>query len=264
MALSRTRGFFVAGCVLLTALALIGMASGDQVIGTNTVLDGNSNDFYIALQPGTGGVFGDALGGGDFVGLQPDTVTLFGDGETTGGAISFILDFDISGSLGPGQVVDEETATLWLRFDDIDFKADVYGTTAVLLEMLDLTFLPDAGAVPGAVDLTIDATNYGLYSNGVFVETDNEYVMYNLHLRDDLGLGAADFAGINDDGKFAMLFEFSSLLEHTRSSFFGGDSFTNTPEGMRSKVYFEAVPEPGGFMLLGSGILLLLRRRKRS
>lgn len=264
MTLSPTRWSFAAGLALLAALGLAGTAAGDQVIGTNTVLDANSNTFYIALQPATSGELGDPLGGGDFVGLQPDTVTLYGDGETTSGDVWFILDFDISALLGPGQVVDENTATLELELRDIDFKADVYAPVAVLLESLELTFLPDVAAVPGPVDLMIDETNYGLYATGGFVETDNAFVTYSLHLRDDLGLDAADFAGINDDGKFGMVLDFSSLLEHTRSNCCG-DRLRNTSEGVWNSFQFNAIPEPGSLVLLGSGgAVLLLRRRKRS
>jgi len=264
MTISTTKGLVAAGIVALAALGLAGTAVGDLVLGTNTVLDANSHEFYIPLQPATSGKLGDPLGGGDYVGLQPDTVTLYADGETTSGDVWFILDFDISASLGPGEVVNPDTATLWLAFRDIDFKADVYGSTAVLLESLELTYLPDASAVPGPVDLAIDDTNYGNYATGGFVETDNEFVTYSIHLRDDLGLDAADFAGINDDGQFAILFEFTSLLEHTRSSCYG-DRLTNTDEQAWGKVKFCAIPEPGSLALLGAGgAVLLLRRRKHS
>jgi hypothetical protein len=254
----------------MTAVSILGLtltAGADTVIGTNSVLDAHGGNFYIPLKSSTSGTLGDSIPGppsGDHVGLQSDSVTLYNNNETSSGFVSFVLSFDLSGALGPGEEVCCDSLDLTLVFDDIDFKPYNEGWFN-FRELLEITFLRDATDAPGAADLVLDSTNYGLYADGGFVETNNQMVTYHLNLADDLGMTAEDCADINADGEFGLFFKFSTQLVHLRNSCCCGDKICNTIEGMSNSLEFCTVPEPStaaGLMFGFSTLMLLLKRRK--
>ena len=255
---------FVLVVATASILGLTLAANAADVIGTNAVLDANGGDLYIPLKPSTSGNLGDSIPGppaGDMVGLQSDSLTLYSDHATSSGFVSFVLSFDLSGELQPGEVMCCDTEALVLEFEDIDFKPYDIGWFN-FRETLELTLLRDAGDVPGPVDLTIDDTNYGLYCGG-FVETNNQTVTYTLGLKNDLGLTAADCQDINEDKEFGLLVTFRTQIEHLRANCCG-DTIRNTPEALANSFSVCAIPEPATFLIALAGVLLAIMRKRKS
>jgi len=249
------RVLLVAG---LIAMAWAGDATANPAPGTNDDLlpDGR---IYIPLQPTYSGVLGDPLGGGKYVGLQSDTVLLTALHPVSVGSVLFELVFDVSSEIGAGESVDPATAVLLLNFTDLDFKPS--GTSALVLrETLTISFRADAGGPTSGTTLTLDETNYGFYSGGVFGETNNATVAYEISLADDLHILQADFDNISADHEFALLVAMGAQAARIGST---GVSVTNSSENIANSFLFAAVPEPGTMILLavGGGLLAVRRRR---
>ncbi|MCK4602749.1 MAG: hypothetical protein KAU28_09800, partial [Phycisphaerae bacterium] len=190
---------------LSIAVAVLWLATpvfGASITGTNPVLTASGGSLFIPLTPAASGTL--ATGG---PGWSSDSATVSGVGGTSSGFVSFVLSFDLSSELGPGEIVEPITSNLVLTFDDMDFKPDPIGPT-LLQEIMALTFLRDATDAPGAVDLVMNNLNYGLYRPDGFGETDNTTVSYLLNMLLDLGLSNADFDDMNADKEFGLYVTF--------------------------------------------------------
>jgi len=233
------------------------------IVGTNSVLDDNGGSLYIPFSRGASGTLGD----GGAVGLTSDRVRLRRKGATSGGYVSFVLDFDLSPELPGGWQIEQDSAEILLTLCDFDFAPDVYRRRWVLRETLEATFLTDADDTPNhAPDVVLNATNYESYAVGESrqVVTDNRTVTYRLKLKDDLGVTADQFAAIAADREFALFITLHAKVEHTRRSFFCGDRICNTPEQLSASFQFEAVPEPATLATLTAGALILAAHRRRT
>jgi len=237
---------------LLTAVP----ATGAVVFGTNAILDGNGGELYIPFSPAASGVLGD----GGTVGLVSDSVTL-SDSGSSAGFVKFLLTFNLSSALGPGETVDPNTAVLQIDLFDIDFIPDVY-SSMTLTEMFSVSYLADAGDTPPvAFDLTLNEGNYGNYRPDGFGATSNVGATYYLSLKDDLLVTAAEFDNLNADKEFALWIQFDLTIEHTGA---GTNTYINSSEQFDSgNIAFVAAPEPATLVLLAVGACGVLLRRRR-
>jgi len=252
----------IALCAAVATLAVVGTGSASAMpaVGTNDVLDNvTGGDLFIPLQNDDSGVLGDLIDGGpERVGVQADTVCLSALNPTSSGYVTFELVFDITADLGAFPNMDRNTTRLLLTFDDIDFKTDVY-SNYTLNEILTLEFRADPGGPASGVPLTIDESNYHVYSGmAPGHETDNVQVTYEISLKNDLGITEADFLDMEADKDFALLVRFDSQLELT-SGFLACP--TNSAEAIGNRFTLVGVPEPTSVALLTAGALALIRRR---
>ena len=239
------RALLSVGVVVVVVTIVLGDSAGAAlVVGANPILDNPANDFYIPLQPATSGTLGDPLGGGDYVGLQSDAVSLGWGQITTGGQVDFLLSFDLN-----GMVASLNGSALVLTFDDIDFKP-VVSSAWDFREELEVSY-------PSKAPLVLDSSNYGKYTTG-FVQTNNTTVSYTISMN-SLGITQADMDEINQNDRFDLEMEFSSILTKKQ---YGPGCMTNTPEDIGGKVTFAVVPEPITPAVLGLGSLALTRRRR--
>jgi len=239
------------------AVAVLGPSApvaADVITGENADLDAAGGVFYIPFLLGSSGSLG--VGG---VGQDPDFAELTGLGSSTTGEISFVLNFDLSQTVPPGDVVEPESLNLSLNFDDMDFLADIIGPTT-LVEALGLTYLQDADDVPGPMDLVIDETNYMAYRATGGTDTDDAAATYLLNLVFDLGLTQDDLDELNEDLNFALQVTFGSVLTMQQD---GSVIINNTSETLETSLSYNVIPEPASALLLVSGSVLVLLRRRR-
>jgi hypothetical protein len=262
-----SRTYKTIGCVSATLAAAVILAVSTPAgampaLGTNAVLDGNGGDLYIPLKPSTSGELGDPLGGGDYVGLQSDSVTLSAFNPNSSGYVEFELIFDLTVDLGVFPSMDRDSTALMLTFDDIDFKTDVY-SNYTLNEILSIEFRDDPNGPSSGTTLVMDDTNYWNYSGmAPNHATDNVTVTYEINLKDDLGIGEADFLDMEGDKDFALWVRFSSDLHYT-GGYLGCASVNNTSEAMNNRFTLVGVPEPATVTtLIGLGAVGLLRRKR--
>ena len=253
-------------CAALATLAVLGTSSALAMpaIGTNDVLDNETGgDLFIPFQSGYSGVLGDLIGGGpERVGVQADTVCLSSLNTTSSGDVTFEFVFDITADLGVFPQMDRNTTRLLLTFDDIDFHTDVY-SVYTLNEILTLEFRADPGGPGSGTPLTINDTNYHVYSGmAPGHQTDNVQVTYEVNLKNDLGIAEADFLDMESDKDFALLVRFDSALQFT-GGFLDYSCPTNSDEAIGSRFTLVGVPEPTTVVLLAAGALALIRRRNR-
>ena len=253
----------LAACLLL-GFMLTGQAAGG-VIGTSEVLDQNSGNSYVPLQPATSGTLGDPLGGGKYVGLNVDRIPLQGAGANRSGSLSFVLSYDLAGQFeeyGPGvyETIEKDSATLLLAFFDLDL-IEIVGSNHVFAERMELTYLSHVGGHGDT--LVIDNDNVALYhDDGAAGETNGVTAGYTLSLRDDFGLSDGDFDKMVEDELFELEI---TLRSHTERTVAGGAYYSNTVEHVSNSFEFAVVrvPEPGVISLIGLGGVVLVARRRR-
>jgi len=246
--------------VMLGVGLLAGQALANPAIGTNDILDNETGgELYIPFQPSHSGTLGDLIGGGpDRVGMQSDSIQLWLLNPSSSGSVTFELEFDISADLGLFPEIDRNSMELLLTFDDIDFKTDVY-SFYTLNEILTLEFKADPGGPTSGTPLTIDESNYHVYSGmAPGHPTDNVVVTYEINLKDDLGIAEADFLDMEADKDFALQVTFEALLNRT----FDAPFVTNSSESIGNSFVVTGIPEPATLVMMGLGSLVLIRRRR--
>jgi len=248
---------FVVCAVVLIAGVLATQATA-SIVGTNAVLDANDWQFYIPLESSTSGVLGDPLNGNKLVGLQQDHVTFNHNKTQSSGYVSMLLTFDLSSVLAEGQQLDPNSTALALAFEDLDFKP-VTASGLTFRESLDLSFLPDAeDPATTEVDLTLDQSNYGLFRDDGFGETNDASSTYTFNLSGDLGVNQTEFADINADKEFGVLLTFHSHLAYAGHR---AEQFRNDPEPIAASLQLATVPEPAVLVLLLAGATSWMMRR---
>lgn len=264
---------------LLGVLVVPGSAFAMPVQSSNPIIALGA-DIYIPITPETSGMLGELVGMAPYqhiVGLDPDSITLSAADNTTSGYVSLIADFDLSGDLAGGMIIDPNSdLPLGLVFADLDFNpVSQLGGQVVFREWLDLLLVDaDGVAIAGANQLTIDSANYLNFRQDVdgsgqqIVETDNVIGTYEMTL-------ASMFAGDN-----AARSDFIDLLNeeqtlglkltfHAEIDYFGSGRvrFNNSPENMDdASLVFSVAPEPGTICLLlfgGVGLGFKARRNLR-
>jgi len=249
---------------LVATIAVLAAGPVSAAVGTNDVLDNEmGGQLYIPLKPSASGVLGDPIGGGpDRVGMQADSVFMSILTPSSSGYVTFELVFDISADLGLLPNIDQNSANLLMTFDDLDFKTDV-SPKFTLNEVLTMEFRADPGGPTSGTPLTIDETNYHVYSGmPPGHETNNVTVTYEINLKNDLGISDSDFADMETDKEFAVLVTLNSHIQHT-GTWCNFGCVTNTPESIDSQFTVVGVPEPATMGLLAIGAIGLIRRRRR-
>lgn len=256
---SKTMGLF--GGALLVLVMLSGAASASFITGTNPILDspGVDGNIFIPLQLATSGVLGDALGGGKFVGLDRDTLVL-DRGSSATGYVEFMLIFNLSGEIPDGMSAEPGSVAILLAFGDLDFVPVVIGKNIEYHETLELGFMADAnGPIPITPDLIIDESNYDTFPGPPDFPTNQEDVVYEIMLQSHLGVTDLEFENINSDHEFALYVWLRT--EHYNNG--SRKTLTNTSESINNSFSFVAAPEPGVLMLMLTGSVGMLIRKRR-
>ena len=258
------RGWFISLLLLGTCL-VAGQAQGSIISGENAVLQSAHGKVLIPLSDGASGALGDhwLTNPRRHVGRDVDSVRI-AQGASSGGSVSFFLDFDLTGQFGEGGTIEQETATMLLTVVDLDLR-HVVGGKQTYWETMDLTFMNMGDSVvdPGLSTLQVTQANYGDFRDDGAGLTDRKAVTYSLGLANDLNVAQADFDEMMADRSFRLLVTLNTHVERTGR---GRGTYKNTRESFGGNFQFAQayIPEPTVMAILAAGgIGLALRRRSR-
>ncbi len=225
------------------SLAAVSSSAVAGISGGNPELDASGGKLYVPMTPGNSGQLGDqgAVGG---VGQAREKIKLT-QGQETEGAVSFLLNFDLSGQVAPDQDILSDSASLILRMQDMDFKP-IQAAGAELYEWMSLTLVPNVGdetavtanALGDGGGFVIDGANYGDYRDDGFGATNNSLSIYTLSLVDDLGVTDDQLAAIEQDMEFSLLVTIGSHITRTSR---GGGTYRSTSESLANSFEFATV-----------------------